>query len=76
MEGLGNEVKERRVENEEIEEKMGMEKGWIERRKGIRWSRWEMKEEKMRKIDEREEDMEMRDEGIERRDIEMKMIEK
>ena len=38
--GLGHYVPERRVENEEIETRLGLEAGWIERRTGIRARRW------------------------------------
>ena len=38
--GLGHYVPERRVENEEIETRLGLESGWIERRTGIRARRW------------------------------------
>jgi 3-oxoacyl-[acyl-carrier-protein] synthase III len=40
MAGLGHYVPERRVENEEIETRLGLEAGWIERRTGIRARRW------------------------------------
>jgi 3-oxoacyl-[acyl-carrier-protein] synthase-3 len=38
--GLGHYVPERRVENAEIEIRLGLETGWIERRTGIRARRW------------------------------------
>jgi 3-oxoacyl-[acyl-carrier-protein] synthase-3 len=38
--GLGHYVPERRVENAEIETRLGLEAGWIERRTGIRARRW------------------------------------
>jgi 3-oxoacyl-[acyl-carrier-protein] synthase-3 len=38
--GLGHYVPERRVENAEIEMRLGLEAGWIERRTGIRARRW------------------------------------
>ena len=38
--GLGHYVPERRVENAEIEKRLGLEAGWIERRTGIRARRW------------------------------------
>jgi 3-oxoacyl-[acyl-carrier-protein] synthase III len=38
--GLGHYVPERRVENAEIETRLGLEPGWIERRTGIRARRW------------------------------------
>ena len=40
MAGLGHYVPERRVENSEIEKRLGLEAGWIERRTGIRERRW------------------------------------
>ncbi|UGX88379.1 beta-ketoacyl-ACP synthase III [Phyllobacterium meliloti] len=38
--GLGHYVPARRVENAEIENKLGLEPGWIERRTGIRTRHW------------------------------------
>jgi 3-oxoacyl-[acyl-carrier-protein] synthase III len=38
--GLGHYVPERCVENAEIEKRLGLEAGWIERRTGIRARRW------------------------------------
>ncbi|ASY57548.1 beta-ketoacyl-ACP synthase III [Sinorhizobium sp. CCBAU 05631] len=38
--GFGHAVPTRRVENAEIEAKLGLESGWIERRTGIRARRW------------------------------------
>jgi 3-oxoacyl-[acyl-carrier-protein] synthase-3 len=38
--GLGHAVPHRRVENAEIEARLGLEPGWIERRTGIRARRW------------------------------------
>jgi 3-oxoacyl-[acyl-carrier-protein] synthase III len=38
--GFGHYTPERRVENAEIENQLGLESGWIERRTGIRSRRW------------------------------------
>ena len=38
--GLGHAVPDRRVLNAEIEERLGLEPGWIERRTGVRERRW------------------------------------
>lgn len=38
--GLGHAVPERRVTNAEIEARLGVEPGWIERRTGVRERRW------------------------------------
>ena len=38
--GLGHYVPERRIENAEIEERLGLDDGWIERRTGIKARRW------------------------------------
>ncbi len=38
--GLGHAVPQRRVENAEVEQRLGLEPGWIERRTGIRARRW------------------------------------
>src|SRR5260221_4317558 len=38
--GLGHYVPQRRVENAEIETRLGLEPGWIERRTGIKARRW------------------------------------
>lgn len=38
--GLGHAVPPRRVANPEIEERLGLEPGWIERRTGVRERRW------------------------------------
>ena len=40
MAGFGHAVPERRVENREIEQQLGLEPGWIERRTGIRSRYW------------------------------------
>ncbi|MBM7331510.1 3-oxoacyl-ACP synthase, partial [Agrobacterium sp. S2] len=40
MVGFGHAVPKRRVENGEIEQQLGLEPGWIERRTGIRTRYW------------------------------------
>lgn len=40
MAGFGHYAPERRVENAELEQRLGLEAGWIERRTGIRERRW------------------------------------
>ncbi|WP_461726197.1 beta-ketoacyl-ACP synthase III [Brucella sp. LJL56] len=40
MAGFGHYAPERRVENAELEQRLGLEAGWIEKRTGIRERRW------------------------------------
>ena len=48
--GLGHAVPERRVENAEIEQRLGLEPGWIERRTGIRARRWAAPEQTLTEL--------------------------
>lgn len=40
MAGFGHYVPDRRVANDELEQRLGLDTGWIERRTGIRERRW------------------------------------
>ncbi|WP_354418125.1 beta-ketoacyl-ACP synthase III [Mesorhizobium shonense] len=67
--GLGHQVPGRKVENAEIEDNLGLEPGWIERRTGIRSRFWATDEDTLSGLAARAGDMALADAGIDRSDI-------
>ena len=72
--GFGHYVPERRVENAEIEERLGLESGWIERRSGIRARRWAASDEALTDLAMKAGDMALIDASIERDDVALTLL--
>jgi 3-oxoacyl-[acyl-carrier-protein] synthase-3 len=72
--GLGHYVPERRVENAEIEARLGLESGWIERRTGIRARRWAAPDEALTDLAIKAGDMALNDAGIARADVALTLL--
>jgi 3-oxoacyl-[acyl-carrier-protein] synthase-3 len=72
--GLGHYAPERRVENAEIEERLGLEAGWIERRTGIRARRWAAPDEALTDLAIKAGDMALNDAGIARADVALTLL--
>lgn len=72
--GLGHYVPERRVENAEIEARLGLESGWIERRTGIRARRWAAPHDALTDLAMRAGDMALNDAGIARADVALTLL--
>jgi 3-oxoacyl-[acyl-carrier-protein] synthase-3 len=72
--GLGHYVPERRVENAEIEARLGVESGWIERRTGIRARRWAAPDEALTDLAIKAGDMALNDAGIARADVALTLL--
>jgi 3-oxoacyl-[acyl-carrier-protein] synthase III len=64
--GFGHYVPDRRVENAEIEARLGLESGWIERRTGIRARRWAAPHEALTDLAVKAGDMALDNAGIAR----------
>ncbi|MDX8527990.1 beta-ketoacyl-ACP synthase III [Mesorhizobium sp. MSK_1335] len=67
--GLGHHVPGRKVENAEIENNLGLEPGWIERRTGIRSRLWATDEDTLSGLAARAGDMALANACIDRADI-------
>jgi 3-oxoacyl-[acyl-carrier-protein] synthase-3 len=72
--GLGHHVPERRVENAEIEARLGLESGWIERRTGIRARHWAAPDEALTDLAIKAGDMALNDAGIARADVALTLL--
>jgi 3-oxoacyl-[acyl-carrier-protein] synthase-3 len=72
--GLGHYVPERRVENAEIEARLGLESGWIERRTGIRARRWAAPDEALTDLAMKAGDMALEDANIVRDDVALTLL--
>ena len=72
--GLGHYVPERRVENAEIEARLGLESGWIERRTGIRARRWAAPDEALTDLAIKAGDMAMNNAGVARADVALTLL--
>ncbi|MDX8469064.1 beta-ketoacyl-ACP synthase III [Mesorhizobium sp. VK23B] len=72
--GLGHHVPGRKVENVEIENSLGLEPGWIERRTGIRSRFWATDEDTLSGLAARAGDMALANAGIDRADIGLLML--
>jgi len=67
--GFGHHAPGRKVENPEIEDRLGLEPGWIERRTGIRSRFWATEEDTLSGLAAQAGDMALASAGIERSDI-------
>jgi 3-oxoacyl-[acyl-carrier-protein] synthase-3 len=67
--GFGHHAPARKVENPEIENSLGLEPGWIERRTGIRSRFWATEEDTLSGLATQAGDMALADAGTDRRDI-------
>lgn len=67
--GFGHHAPGRKVENPEIENRLGLEPGWIERRTGIRSRFWATNEDTLSGLAAQAGDMALADAGIDRGDI-------
>lgn len=67
--GLGHHAPARKVENPEIEDRLGLEPGWIERRTGIRSRFWAADEDTLSALAAHAGDMALTNAGIDRGDI-------
>ncbi|HEY8581038.1 MAG TPA: beta-ketoacyl-ACP synthase III [Beijerinckiaceae bacterium] len=72
--GFGHCAPERRVENAEIEARLGLEAGWIERRAGIRARRWAAPDDALSDLAARAGEAALDDAGLERRDIGLTLL--
>lgn len=72
--GFGHYAPERRVENAEIETRLGLEPGWIERRTGIRARRWAAADEALTDLAMNAGDMALDEAGIERVDVALTLL--
>ncbi|GGC83254.1 3-oxoacyl-ACP synthase [Chelatococcus reniformis] len=72
--GFGHYVPDRRVENAEIEERLGLAPGWIERRTGIRARRWAAPGETLTDMAVRAGAAALDDAGIARGDVALALL--
>ncbi|EEQ92963.1 beta-ketoacyl-ACP synthase III [Brucella sp. ZJ1_1] len=64
MAGFGHYVPDRRVANEELEQHLGLDTGWIERRTGIRERRWAAPDETLTDMAMKAGEMALQDAGV------------
>ncbi|PDQ18015.1 3-oxoacyl-ACP synthase [Mesorhizobium sanjuanii] len=67
--GFGHHAPSRKVENPEIEDRLGLEPGWIERRTGIRSRFWATDEDTLSGLAAQAGDMALASAGVDRGDI-------
>lgn len=72
--GFGHFAPERRIENAEIEARLGLEPGWIERRTGIRARRWAADEDALSDLAVRAGDAALADAGLARGDVRLTLL--
>jgi 3-oxoacyl-[acyl-carrier-protein] synthase-3 len=72
--GLGHYAPERRVGNGEIEQRLGLEAGWIERRTGIRERRYAARNEALTDIAVKASDMALETAGIDRSTVALTLL--
>ena len=72
--GLGHYAPERRVKNAELEERLGLERGWIERRTGILERRYAADGEALTEIAARAGDMALAEAGIDRASVALTLL--
>ncbi|MDJ1156991.1 beta-ketoacyl-ACP synthase III [Chelatococcus sp. SYSU_G07232] len=72
--GFGHHVPQRRVENAEIEARLGLEPGWIERRTGIRTRRHAAPDETLSELAVRAGDMALAQSGVARGDVALTLL--
>ncbi|MBA8837963.1 beta-ketoacyl-ACP synthase III [Ochrobactrum sp. RH2CCR150] len=74
MVGFGHAVPERCVENREIEQQLGLEPGWIERRTGIRTRYWAGEGETLSGLASKAGDMALDSAAIARKDVALTLL--
>ncbi len=72
--GLGRHAPERRVDNAELEARLGLEPGWIERRTGIRARRWAAKGEALTDIAQKAAESALDASGVDRADVALTLL--
>jgi 3-oxoacyl-[acyl-carrier-protein] synthase-3 len=72
--GLGHHVPERRIGNAEIEQRLGLEPGWIERRTGIRERRYAARNEALTDIAAKAGETALQSAGIDRSTIALTLL--
>lgn len=72
--GFGHFAPENRVENAQIETRLGLEPGWIERRTGIRARRWARPDEAMSDLAVRAGAIALDDSGLARSDVALTLL--
>ncbi|MCA1371082.1 beta-ketoacyl-ACP synthase III [Bradyrhizobium sp. BRP14] len=72
--GFGHAVPARRVDNAEIETRLGLEAGWIERRTGIRTRHWADEEDTLSGLAAEAGRMALEDAGIHRNEIALTLL--
>ncbi|QRM56646.1 beta-ketoacyl-ACP synthase III [Sinorhizobium sp. BG8] len=72
--GFGHAVPRRRVENWEIEERLGLEAGWIERRTGIRTRYWAEEGDTLSGLAAKAGEMALENAGVSRRDVGLTLL--
>ncbi len=74
MVGFGHSVPERVVENREIEQRLGLESGWIERRTGIRRRHWAEPQDSLTTLATQAAEAALQSADVERRDIGLTLL--
>lgn len=72
--GFGHHAPERRVPNAEIEQRLGLEAGWIERRTGIKERRYALEGEALTDLAVRAAEMALEKAGVARSDIQLVLL--
>lgn len=72
--GFGHYAPERRVMNAELEERLGLEAGWIERRTGIKERRWAAHGEKLTDLAVKAGEMALSDAGVARDEVALTLL--
>ncbi|NRP70008.1 Acetoacetyl CoA synthase NphT7 [Ensifer psoraleae] len=72
--GFGHSVPARRVENAEIETRLGLEPGWIERRTGIRARRWVEDGDTLSALAAKAGEAALQDSGVSRGDVALTLL--
>ena len=74
MAGFGHYVPDRRVENLELEKRLGLDLGWIERRTGIRSRRWAAPDETLTDLALKAGEIALEDSGIDRNQVALTLL--
>ncbi len=74
MAGFGHYVPEHRVDNAEIEGRLGLEPGWIEKRTGIRARRWAAQDQTLTDLASKAGAMALDNAGVDRRSVGLTLL--
>ena len=74
MAGFGHYVPDRRVENLELENRLGLDPGWIERRTGIRSRRWAAPGETLTDLALKAGEIALEDAGVDRNQVALTLL--